>query len=321
MSLKRQLKAILKNWVFRLTITVVIIMALATILPEKVKKMENNSVETKEHVFLLILIMTGPKNSDRRQAMRETWLQNTNEDVKHYFVIGTNGLTSEIHNELSNEQKLYQDLLLFGQFEDGYAKLTEKLGLMLEWAHEIMKFKFMLKVDDDTFVRLDRILDDLKNDVDKYQPQYLYWGYFYGRSHVKQSGPWKEVNWKLCDYYLPYARGGGYVLSYNIVQYIAKNWRLFEQYLSEDVTLGAWVAPLKLTRLHDIRFDTEYKTRGCKNSFIVCHKQSIRDMKEKHRSLKETGNLCEKETNIFYGYNYNWSVPPSKCCLRSQSIP
>lgn len=52
----------------------------------------------------------------------------------------------------------------------------------------------------------------------------LYWGYFSGQSHVNSnSGKWMESDWFLCDYYLPYALGGGYVISRNIVDFIGKN--------------------------------------------------------------------------------------------------
>lgn len=37
------------------------------------------------------------------------------------------------------------------------------------------------------------------------------------------SGKWKETDWFLCDNYLPYARGGGYVISRSIVDFVGKN--------------------------------------------------------------------------------------------------
>lgn len=51
----------------------------------------------------------------------------------------------------------------------------------------------------------------------------LYWGFFNGRAQVKRAGPWRETDWILCDYYLPYALGGGYVLSQGLVKFIADN--------------------------------------------------------------------------------------------------
>jgi len=55
---------------------------------------------------------------------------------------------------------------------------------------------------------------------------------------VKTQGQWAEPNYHLCDRYLPYARGGGYVLTQDLAQYILTNRNLLQMYNSEDVTIG-----------------------------------------------------------------------------------
>ena len=286
-----------------------------------IKSKVNLSARSDQMLTLLVLVMTGPKNQDQRDAMRKTWLKASfgSSEVSHYFVIGTKQQPAEVLAVLDKEQAEHQDLLLLEDFQDAYERLTEKLALMLEWADKNLDFQFLFKADDDTYAILDTIVNELKSD--KQNVNDLFWGYFYGRGRVKKSGPWKETSWKLCDYYLPYARGGGYVLSRPLVSFVAENWRQFQLYNSEDVSMGTWLAPLKLTRVHDIRFDTEYKSRGCKNKFIVCHKQTIANMYERHENLKLTGKLCQKETLLMNGYTYNWDVPPSQCCTRQKEIP
>lgn len=37
------------------------------------------------------------------------------------------------------------------------------------------------------------------------------------------NGKWQEKDWFLCDNYLPYALGGGYVISRSIVDYVGRN--------------------------------------------------------------------------------------------------
>jgi hypothetical protein len=63
----------------------------------------------------------------------------------------------------------------------------------------------------------------------------------------------------LCDLYLPYATGGGYLLGTQLVTYLAENAQLVDRFFNEDVSVGAWLAPLNVTRVHDTRFDTEWK--------------------------------------------------------------
>lgn len=90
---------------------------------------------------------------------------------------------------------------------------------------------------------------------------------------------------------------------------------------SLNLILGTWLAPLQVNRIHDYRFDTEYRSRGCNNLHIVSHKQSTADMYQKHTQLKENGKLCLQETHLQNSFIYNWDLPPTQCCKRIGGIP
>ncbi|XP_075213649.1 beta-1,3-galactosyltransferase 6-like [Lycorma delicatula] len=147
----------------------------------------------------------------------------------------------------------------------------------------------------------------------------LYWGFFDGRAPVKRVGKWKEENWFLCDRYLPYALGGGYVLSHALVKYISRNAELLSVYNSEDVSVGVWLSPLNITRIHDPRFDTEFSSRGCSNAYLITHKQSEKLIRHLYSETVTHGRMCTKETQTRLSYIYNWNVPPSQCCVRNDS--
>lgn len=84
---------------------------------------------------------------------------------------------------------------------------------------------------------------------------------------------------------------------------------------SEDVSVGLWLAPLQnILRIHDRRFDTEWTTRGCQNSYLVTHNLSRDGMKIMFQNLMSKGELCTTEIKKRNYYMYNWSVPPSECC-------
>ncbi len=123
----------------------------------------------------------------------------------------------------------------------------------------------------------------------------------------------------LCDRYIPYALGGGYVLSSDVVEFLAANANVLKVFRNEDVSVGTWLAPLRVNRVHDVRFDTEHVSRGCSNKHLVSHKQSASDMRKKHASLASKGVLCEEESQVRNSYKYNWALPPSKCCARDDS--
>ena len=105
----------------------------------------------------------------------------------------------------------------------------------------------------------------------------------------------------------------------DLVEYISKNAHLLQKYQSEDVSVGTWLAPLKIHRVHDTRFDTEFRSRGCHNKYLVSHKQSVEDFRSKHYSLQSKGELCEKEEQLRISYEYNWNTVPSQCCIRNNT--
>ncbi|XP_028403358.1 beta-1,3-galactosyltransferase 6-like [Dendronephthya gigantea] len=271
-------------------------------------------------VFLLIIILTGPSNIERRNAMRFTWLNATRlTSVSKRFVIGIYDLDNKTKMSLQREQKMHGDMLFLQDLKDAYNKLTRKLLSALLWINENVESSFVMKVDDDTFANLLVIEQELKTKY--YGIDNLYWGFHRGSASVKKSGPWAEPKWILCDRYLPYALGGGYILSMKLVEYIANISSFLVLYNSEDVSLGTWLSPIQLTRVHDPRFDTESMSRGCKNAHIVSHKQSIKDMYDKFNMLKNHGKLCMKEEFIRMSFIYSWNVPPSQCCERRKGIP
>ncbi|NXE15266.1 B3GT6 galactosyltransferase, partial [Lophotis ruficrista] len=274
-----------------------------------------------ETAFLAVLITSGPKYSERRSIIRSTWLSAAgrppHDDIWSRFVIGTGGLGAEELRSLELEQSRHKDLLLLPELRDSYENLTAKVLATYVWLDLHLDFQFALKADDDTFVRLDVLVEELRAK----EPRRLYWGFFSGRGRVKSGGKWKESAWVLCDYYLPYALGGGYVISADLVRYLRLSRDYLNMWQSEDVSLGVWLAPIDVKRVHDPRFDTEYKSRGCNNKYIVTHKQSIEDMLEKHQTLAKEGKLCKEEVKLRLSYMYDWGVPPSQCCQRKDGIP
>lgn len=273
--------------------------------------------------FLAVLVVSAPRAAERRSVVRGTWLaarRGGPDDVWARFAVGTGGLSADERRALEREQEQHGDLLLLPALRDAYENLTAKVLAMLAWLDEHVAFEFVLKADDDSFARLDALLAELRARSPARRRR-LYWGFFSGRGRVKPGGRWREAAWQLCDYYLPYALGGGYVLSADLVRYLRLSREYLRAWHSEDVSLGAWLAPVDVQREHDPRFDTEYKSRGCSDQYLVTHKQSPEDMLRKHRTLTREGRLCEQEVQLRLSYVYDWSAPPSQCCQRREGIP
>ncbi|XP_030765437.1 beta-1,3-galactosyltransferase 6 [Sitophilus oryzae] len=321
--------------------------------------MQNSKLKNPE---VIVLILSAVKNSDRRNIIRETWLTLGNNVLgsgikyryKHYFVIGSLGLSNDEILHISTEQSQNSDILILPLY-DNYKNLTEKVLKSFEWLNLQydygLGYKYVLKCDDDSVVNLQSLLVEIpklestlinsnlhyplnlppeklnhfittniqsneKINTVNIENMSIYWGYFHGNARIKRNGKWQESEWILCDNYVPYALGGGYILSRNLVSYIGKNVNYLRTFKSEDVSVGLWLSAINnIIRVHDIRFDTEWTSRGCKNYYLVTHHISPTETKFMFESLVNNKQLCVREVEKRKYYLYNWSALPSECCV------
>ncbi|XP_055541415.1 beta-1,3-galactosyltransferase 6 [Wyeomyia smithii] len=329
--------------------------------------------------FLMLLIVSAPGNVERRNVIRETYLnlrprilnesfqeeaiyvpiysdqeqlqletvkkqkellenyrqwrhrkinniKVINFKIKALFAVGTYGLSRSERKIINEEQRVYNDVLELDDLLDSYGNLTTKILRSLSRIDEMYDFKYLMKLDDDTYVKLDLLSEDLLSYYEKLhkirarhtKPIELYWGYFKGASTVQQHGIWKETDFKLCDRYLPYALGGGYVLSKNLASFIGSNSKSLNAYKSEDMAVGTWLAPFgNIHRRHDVRFDTAWMPRKCQDYHLVLHKRTAHQMKEIYQGEsvctvddQQKANPTQRPKEYFY----DWTVAPSQCC-------
>lgn len=242
----------------------------------------------------------------------------------HRFMIGTGTMSDSDKWKVDDEQNKYQDLWIMEDHEESYDLLTDKLLRSIKRIVAKYNFKYLLKCDDDTFVELDKIIRELvvyddKISTTNFEPNpvpWLYWGYFNGKASIKEHGKWTEWNFNLCSHYLPYALGGGYILSQPAAKYIADNGEYLSAYISEDVSVGTWLSPFRhVYRKHDVRFDTGWTPRKCQPYKLVVHKCSLNMMRDFHR-----GKYCSYISANLSAiskpktYLYNWRQSPLGCC-------
>lgn len=261
----------------------------------------------------------GARRKYRVKAPTETRIR-----FRHRFVIGTGALSRIVSNQINFEQKENSDLMFLNELHDSYRNLTQKNLLALEQTINEFQFKYILKCDDDSYVKLGDLLSELQMYDDKvvghrWQPEQapeLYWGYFNGRAQIKVRGQWQEIDFNVCDTYLPYALGGGYVISYGVAAYVAENRQQLAAYVSEDISMGVWLAPLRnVYRRHDVRFDTGYMPRACRTHHLVLHKREVIDLR-RLRAGDECSFKGATDTSIRRpsAYFYDWTKSSAKCC-------
>ena len=237
------------------------------------------------------------------------------------FVLGGATLRGDVTDRILTESQEHQDMIILHDVTDSLVTLTKRTIKGFKFAVKEFSFSYVLKCDDDTFVDVRRIASELQL---RKNHKRLYWGFMIGNNGViRYIGVYKETEWSLCDKYIPYALGGGYLLSRDLIELLVRNEPYLKHYKCEDVAVGVWLAPYNIERRHDSRFDTGSLPRGCKNVFLMSHKVGPEEMFAYYRSLQLEGQYCSWRTQWYYqnGYLYNWTALPSKCCFTQSGIP
>ena len=274
---------------------------------------------------LLVLVHSSPVQRSLRDAARETWLrQRTQRDTYvARFVIGTRGLDEEALARLAEENAHHGDLVALSQVEeDALAEWpsSRKLLQSFIWAVSHANFTSIFKCNAATFAVMDQLLAKLP----ALQESYV-WGYFAGGvKALRQSDAavMVETDWTLCSHYLPYPQGGGYVISRDLVELVVSMGPDLKHYRHDDIALGVWLSPFKVgSKQHSLWFNTGHYSRGCRNSYLVTHRETEHSMRAKAHLLESKGVLCESEHQSRLSYRYNWTAPANHCCIRKMGIP
>ncbi|PAN06667.1 hypothetical protein PAHAL_1G279900 [Panicum hallii] len=266
-----------------------LVSAIASGLPTS-EDLENSNIEmlksspipAGKDVDLLIGIFSTANNFKRRMVIRRTWMQydavrQGAVAVRFFVGLHTNLMVNE---ELWNEARTYGDIQVL-PFVDYYSLITWKTLAICIYGTSTVSAKYVMKTDDDAFVRVDEIRSTIKQlNVSN--------GLLYGRIN-SDSSPHRnpESKWYISqeewpeEKYPPWAHGPGYVVSQDIAReinswYKASQLKMFKL---EDVAMGIWVNDLKKDGL-PVKYetDTRINTDGCNDGYIVAHYQEPRDM-------------------------------------------
>ena len=129
-------------------------------------------------ILMFIAIMSAPERVHRRNALRRSWLRQCKQHNTscHIFTDAQDmygkRLPEEIYVSLQQEQFLHKDLI-FTETPGGI-NFARRYLWIINWANERYKFDFLLRVDDDYFVCMDRLFLELpfRKTIKK-----LYWGH------------------------------------------------------------------------------------------------------------------------------------------------
>ncbi|KAK7154584.1 hypothetical protein R3I94_007797 [Phoxinus phoxinus] len=197
--------------------------------------------------FLVILITTTHKEFDARQAIRETWGdESTFSDLRiiTLFLLGRS--TDAVLNQMvEQESEIFHDIVV-EDFIDSYHNLTLKTLMGMRWvATYCNQAKYVMKTDSDIFVNMDNLVYKLLKPATKPRRRYF-------TGYVINGGPIRDMRSKWYmprdlypeSKYPPFCSGTGYVFSADVAELIYKTSLHTRLLHLEDVYVGVCLRKL-----------------------------------------------------------------------------
>ncbi|KAL7132835.1 hypothetical protein ABFS83_12G101400 [Erythranthe nasuta] len=254
----------------------------------------------RKRLNLFVGIFSTANNFKRRMAVRRSWMQYPevrSGQVAVRFFVGLHK-NQMVNEELWNEARTYEDIQLM-PFVDYYSLITWKTIAICIFGTEVVSARFIMKTDDDAFVRVDEILNSLGRTN---TTQGLLYGLINSDSepHRNPDSKWfiSPEEWPE-DKYPPWAHGPGYVVSNDIAKTVSKKHKKgrLKIFKLEDVAMGIWIADMKKKGLQ-VRYENDERifNDGCKDGYVVAHYQGPRELLCLWQKIQDTkrANCCDE---------------------------
>ncbi|MBA0613790.1 hypothetical protein Godav_014157 [Gossypium davidsonii] len=230
------------------------------------------------NVELFIGVLSAGNHFAERMAVRKSWVQHKlikSSKVVARFFVALNG-RKDINVELKKEAEYFGDIVIV-PYMDNYDLVVLKTVAICEYGIRTVAAKYIMKCDDDTFVRVDPVIKEAK----KLGDRSLYIGNMNYYHKPLRNGKWAVTyeEWPE-EEYPPYANGPGYIVSSDIAQFIVDEFenhklRLFKM---EDVSMGMWVEKFNSSKAVEYQHSLKFCQFGCIEDYYTAHYQSPRQM-------------------------------------------
>jgi len=230
-------------------------------------------------VELFIGVISSSNNYARRMAVRRTWLQYPsvrNRTVAVRFFVGLQQ-NKQVNKELWKEALTYGDMQLL-PFVDYYELIVFKTLAICMFATKGVKAKYMMKTDDDTFVRVDAVLSAIRKTN---HTRSLLLGYieFTSEPNRDTESKW-YVDYEEWSYmrYPPWAHGPGYIISRDVAKFVVEGHQklLLKFFKLEDVAMGMWIQKYKKWKPKQVDYISNdlFVHMGCEADYVIAHYQN-----------------------------------------------
>ncbi|KAK4796873.1 hypothetical protein SAY86_029199 [Trapa natans] len=233
----------------------------------------------KDPIKLFVGVLSATNHFAERMAIRKTWMQSSpvkSSNVVVRFFVALNP-RKEVNAMLKKEASYFGDIVIL-PFMDRYELVVLKTIAICEFGVQNVTASYVMKCDDDTFVRIDAVLKEINGISSK---KSLYMGNLNLLHRPLRTGKWAVTfeEWPE-EIYPPYANGPGYIISSDIVKFIIsqhtdRSLRLFKM---EDVSMGIWVEQFNSSKPVQYSHNWKFCQYGCMEDYYTAHYQSPRQM-------------------------------------------
>ncbi|XP_017296049.1 lactosylceramide 1,3-N-acetyl-beta-D-glucosaminyltransferase A [Kryptolebias marmoratus] len=223
------------------------------------------------NVLLLLFVKSSPENFERRQAIRNTWGNESfvwselGMSVRLLFALGIHPDVSQrfqVQDALRQEDWAYRDLIQ-QNFLDTFHNLTVKLIMQFHWNQMYCpQAHFLMTADDDIFVHMPNLVKYLQHLLRSQSGAKDLWV-----GHIHKGAP--PVRLKNSKYYVPYdlypwpsypdyTAGAGYVVSGDVATKIYQATLLLNSSLYiDDVFMGMCAKAMGVSPQEHVYFSGE----------------------------------------------------------------
>ena len=207
-----------------------------------------------QHYDLLMIVSSAPGNFKRRNNIRKSWAFERAFRPRWttaFLVAKTQD--KGVSNLLLEEDEANKDLVR-ASYYDHYWNQTRKIQMGFEWAVMYCNFSFLLKLDDDVFVHVPRVLSFLSAPT---TPKKM----FYAGCHYANMGPHRKGKWMVTyeEYnetrYPDFCPGFGYILSHDVVRAFVDTFSSLPFFRLDDVYVGMLASKNGISITNNVGFE------------------------------------------------------------------
>ncbi|XP_029107094.1 UDP-GalNAc:beta-1,3-N-acetylgalactosaminyltransferase 2-like isoform X2 [Scleropages formosus] len=187
--------------------------------------------------------------------------------------------------ELERESRRHGDMV-FVDVVDTYRSVPSKLLQFYKWSVRRADFSLLLKTDDDCYIDVDAVL--MKIDQKGLKRSNFWWGNFRQSWAVDRVGKWQELEY-ASPAYPAFACGSGYVVSRDLVQWLADNADKLKAYQGEDVSMGIWMAAVGPRKYQDPGWLCE---KDCYADMLSSPQHSVQELRTLWAGRRACGDPC-----------------------------